>query len=80
MEGCLPDDKATITAPLRTFLMMPPQEQLIYMVGRRTGIFSRLEDLHDAELRSHAEKALSAHRVTLDNVDDFTAEMMKRFI
>lgn len=80
VEGRLPEDKERMTAPLNTFLAMPPEEQLIYMVGRRTGIFSRLEDLHDSELRNHAEKARSAHQVTLDNVDDFTLEMMKRFI
>jgi len=80
VEGRLPEDKERMTAPLRTFLAMPPEEQLIYMVGRRTGIFSKLEDLHDSELRNHAEKARTAHRVTLDNVDDFTLEMMKRFI
>ena len=80
VEGRLPEDKKRMTAPLRTFLAMPPEEQLLYMVGRRTGIFSRLEDLHDSELRNHAEKARTAHQVTLDNVDDFTLEMMKRFI
>ncbi|MDH3809646.1 MAG: radical SAM protein, partial [Desulfuromonadales bacterium] len=80
VEGRLPEDKERMTAPLRAFLAMPPEEQLIYMVGRRTGIFSKLEDLHDSELRNHAEKARIAHRVTLDNVDDFTLEMMKQFI
>ena len=80
VEGRLPEDKERMTAPLRAFLAMPPEEQLIYMVGRRTGIFSKLEDLHDSELRNHAEKARAAHRVTLDNVDDFTLEMMKQFI
>ena len=80
VEGRLPEDKERMTAPLRAFLAMPPEEKLIYMVGRRTGIFSKLEDLHDSELRNHAEKARIAHRVTLDNVDDFTLEMMKQFI
>ena len=80
VEGRLPEDKERMTAPLRAFLAMPPEEQLLYMVGRRTGIFSKLEDLHDSELRNHAEKARTAHRVTLDNVDDFTLEMMKQFI
>jgi hypothetical protein len=80
VEGRLPEDKERMTAPLRTFLAMPPEEQVIYMVGRRTGIFSKLEDLNDSELRNHAEKARTAHRVTLDNVDDFTLEMMKQFI
>jgi hypothetical protein len=80
VEGRLPVDQERMTAPIRTFLVMDPEEQLIYMVGRRTGIFSRLEDLNDPELRNHAEKARAAHQVTLDNVEDFTAEMLKRFI
>ena len=80
VEGRLPEDKERMTAPIRKFLKMQPEEQLLYMVGRRVGIFSKLEDLYDPELSGHAEKARVAHRVNLDNVEDFAAEMMKRFI
>ncbi|MBW2689814.1 MAG: radical SAM protein [Deltaproteobacteria bacterium] len=80
VEGRLPEDKEQMTAPIRKFLEMQPEEQLLYMVGRRAGIFSKLEDLYDLELSGHAEKARVAHRVSLDNVEDFAAEMMKRFI
>jgi hypothetical protein len=80
VEGRLPEDRERMTEPIRTFLAMPPEEQLIYMVGRRTGIFSSLEDLNDPVLLNHAEKARAAHRVTLENVEVFSAEMMKRFI
>ncbi len=80
IEGRLPDDREPMTAPIRKFLAMPAEEQLLYRVGRRTGIFSRLEDLYDPELVGHAEKARTTYRVNLDNVDAFTVEMMKRFI
>jgi hypothetical protein len=80
VEGRLPHDKEEMTAPLRTFLAMAPEDQMIYRVGRRTGIFSTLDDLKNPVLLQHAESARSAHKVTLDNVDNFTAEMMKRFI
>jgi hypothetical protein len=80
VEGHLPEDHVQMTAPIRTFLQLAPETQLLYMVGRRTGIFSRLEDLHDPEMSRHAEKACVAHGVTLDNVEAFAAEMMKRFI
>jgi hypothetical protein len=59
---------------------MPAEEQLLYIVGRRGGVFSRLEDLNDPELVSHAGKIRTAYRVNLDNVQAFTAEMIKRFI
>ncbi len=50
------------------------------MVGRRCGIFSRLDDLHDAELRRHAENSRASWGVTLETIDAFTLEMMQRFI
>ena len=79
-EGRLPEDKERIMAPFRKFLALPPEEQLIYRVGRRTGIFSRLDDLNDTELRGHAEQARKNYGVTLENIEAFTAEMMKQFI
>jgi len=80
VEGHLPHDRERMTEPIRTFMAMAPQQQLLYLVGRRTGIFTRLSDLIDVELRNHAERALVAHRVTLGNVESWTAEMMQRFI
>ena len=80
VEGRLPHDHERMTEPIRTFMAMAPQQQLLYLVGRRTGIFSKFADLDDVELRGHAEKALLAHRVTLDNIESWTAEMMRRFI
>jgi radical SAM superfamily enzyme YgiQ (UPF0313 family) len=80
VEGRLPEGKARMMAPIRKFLTMDPETQLIYRVGRRTGIFSKLEDLQDPLLMKHAEKARQTHRVTLENVDQFTDEMIKLFI
>ncbi|MCB1829762.1 MAG: radical SAM protein [Gammaproteobacteria bacterium] len=80
VEGRLPEEKARMTKPIRSFLAMPEDEQLRFMVGRRTGIFSKLDDLSDPYLSAHAASALAANRVTSENVDDFTAEMMRRFI
>lgn len=80
VEGQLPQDHKKMTAPIRDFLTMEPEMQMLYMVGRRTGIFSCLTDLDDTELRGHTEKAMAAHRVTLENVNAWAAEMMQRFI
>ena len=80
VEGRLPHDRERMTEPIRTFMTLDPSQQLLYLVGRRTGIFTRLSDMDDAQLKRHAEKALIAHRVTSDNVEAWTAEMMQRFI
>jgi len=80
VEGKLPDDQERMTAPIRRFLAMPDEDKLLYMVGRRAGIFSRLEDLYDPELAVHAERVRTTYQVNLGNVEEFTAEMIKRFI
>jgi len=80
VEGKLPADKERMTLPIRNFLEMAAEEQLLFLVGRRCGIFSRLLDLGDAELRRHAEKALLSHAVSWSNYDDWAAEMVQRYI
>lgn len=80
VEGRLPDDRESMLAPLRAFLAMPVEQQLLYQVGRRSGIFSQLADLQDPMLRWHAEKAVAAQRVTPDNVERWIAEMLQRYI
>lgn len=80
VEGRLPEDKEQMTAPIRAFLALEPERQVLYLAGRRCGIFSRLSQLDDAELRGHAQRAMVAHQVTRDNVEDWAAEMMQRFI
>ena len=80
VEGTLPDDKNLITEPIRTFISMKPDDQMLYMFGRRTGIFSRLDDMYDLELLYHAGISCKAQRIDRNNVENFSAEMMKRFI
>jgi hypothetical protein len=67
-------------APIKKFLSMESESQVLYMVGRRAGVFRRLSEMSDPVRLRHAENALNAHKVNADNVDEFTAQMMKRFI
>jgi len=80
VEGQFPQDRDLILEPFYRFLALPEEEQLLYRVGRRAGLFTRLDDLYDSELAEHATKAQMAHHVTYKNIDSFTAEMMTRFI
>ena len=80
VEGSLPHDKERIIAPIKQFIAMEPEAQVLYMVGRRTGIFSKLSDMEDPDRLAHAQLARKSHNVTSDNIDSFTSEMMKRFI
>jgi hypothetical protein len=39
-----------------------------------------LTDLEDPGLRGHAQQAVLAHQVTQENVEEWTAEMIRQYI
>lgn len=80
IEGTFPQDKEKMIAVVRRFLALPAEEQLLFQVGRRMGLFVRLDDLQRTERRSRAEDACRRFGVTVDNVDQVLDELMKRFI
>ncbi len=80
VEGTLPEGKKRMTSVIKRFLSMEIDEQRLYQIGRRTGIFSRLEDLNDPELRKYAERKYVDLKVTPQNIDHIVARFMRRFI
>ncbi len=80
VEGELPDDRELIAAPIKNFLSMDKQKQVLYITGRRAGVFNRLDDMNDPLLLKHAENVMKTYCVTPDNIDEFVEGMMKRFV
>ena len=80
VEGKLPEDKERITGVVREFLEMDPHQRMLYQVGRRLGLFSRLTDLNNSQLVTRSEEACRQHGIDPDNVDQVINELMKRFI
>lgn len=80
VEGRLPQDKARMTEPLETFLGMEPDEQVLYQVGRRLGLFSQLSDMDSPRRRAKVEKTCQQLGVNQNNVDEIIDSLMKRFI
>ena len=80
VDGVLPRDKDVIISPIKKFLAMDPERQMIYRVGRRTGVFSQLADLERPDLLAQAQAARDRYGVTEDNVDKFTETIIKQFI
>ena len=79
VEGTLPQDQGRMLAAVEKFLSLNQDEQMVYQVGRRTGIFEGLEDLQDPGRRRLAEETIWKNRITPENVDDLMAELMRRF-
>ena len=80
VEGTLPADQGRMIAVIETFLGLSREEQMIYQVGRRTGIINRLADLEDPFRRGRAEEIIRKNEITPANVDGVVDELMRRFV
>ena len=80
VEGRLPEDKDAMTQFIRNFLALAPEDQVVYQVGRRLGLFSRLADMGSPDRRARAEQACRQYGIHAGNVDETIDNLMKRFI
>lgn len=80
VDGVLPDDRESMMAVIRDFLAMDPEQQVLYQIGRRTGIFRRLADCRDPRLRRQALAYVEQWMVTPENVDQICDQLMQQFI
>jgi len=80
VEGQFPQDKQTMMTVIQNFLELPAEEQMLYQVGRRLGVFVQLADLEQLEKRQKVISACQYYNVTLETVDEKIDELMKRFI
>ncbi len=79
-EGRLPEDRAPLADILENFLAMEPQEQCTYMVGRRLGYFTGLDDMKQPQKLAPVQQACRQFEVTPGNVDAVIEEIMRRFV
>jgi len=80
VQGRMPAAKPEILAVLDQFLESAPQDQCLFQVGRRLGIFSRMADMNSPRRRAKVEAFCQQHGIGPENVDAMVDEMMKRFI
>jgi hypothetical protein len=65
---------------IQQYWNLPAQQRLLYRLGRRLGIFSRLRDLDDPLRSRHVAKICRENAVNDENIDAFTLELMRRYI
>ncbi|MBW2058491.1 MAG: radical SAM protein [Deltaproteobacteria bacterium] len=81
VEGRLPEDKEKMIALIDRYLSLPARDRLAFKVGRRAGLYRRLDDLRDSERRLRVEEIIGR----LDQRGEGKAEeslraLMNRFI
>ncbi|NDV24042.1 radical SAM protein [Desulfovibrio sp. JC022] len=80
VDGTLPHDKDKMTEPIRKFLSLSPEDQLVFCIGRRTHSLSTVADLSDKVKRFHAEQTCAGMGATVENMDEIIDSIIKRFI
>jgi hypothetical protein len=80
VEGKLPEDKTHLVNLLQSFLDLEPEQQCLFQVGRRLGVFTRLSDLEILAKRTAAETACRQYGITPENVEELIREAMKGFV
>ncbi|MCT4607497.1 MAG: radical SAM protein [Marinisporobacter sp.] len=80
VEGVLPRDKEKMISALKWYLELNAEEQMIFRVGRRTGIMNSRYDLSEPNRRKRVRTIIKENNITVNNVDEIIDETMKRFI
>lgn len=82
IEGRLPDEKARILAVIDRFQALTPVERAIFRMGRRLGMYSRLDDLNDPDQSEAVERIMAGlgqgGEKGLD--ENVVYELMERFV
>ena len=81
IEGKLPQDKERMLATINRFQTLPPPERANFIVGRRTGIYARLDDLYDWSKHQVVERVMHKFSQDKNQIDDETIySLMEGFI
>lgn len=81
VEGQLPGDKPKMRGIIDRYLALPEEEKLNYRLGRRAGLYRKLDDLNNPMLfqrvQDHLKKIQAA---SPRKVEEAIAELMERYI
>lgn len=80
IDGSLPDDKERLMQPLKDLLDLPPDEQMLFVIGKRTRRLYSVGDLKNPAVRKDIESVCSRLGARVDNYDGVIDTLMRRYI
>ncbi len=80
VEGKLPEDKEKMLNVINRYLSLPPEERLIYRLGRRTGHYNGLSDIHHPVKRSRIEKLLQHIQGRGEDVEEIIFNLKQGYL
>jgi hypothetical protein len=70
VEGKLPEDKGKMLAVISRFQALPPEQRANFKLGRRLGIYNRLDDMNDALRHDEVKRAIDRVGQYGDGISD----------
>ena len=81
IEGKLPEDKDKMLATIARFQSLSPEEKQNFKLGRRLGIYERLDELNNLPKHNSVERAIQKLGHNGNQIDEETIySLMERFI
>lgn len=80
INGKLPEDKEKMIRVIDDFFELPPDQQVLYQIGRRMGFFRGPDELTGSPHLERVKQACDFYGVTPENVDTVIDDLMKRFV
>lgn len=80
VEGKLPVDKEKMINALQWYLDLDEEEKIVYRIGRRVGSFFSIHDYDNLNKRKRVLDIIKKNRITKENVDAITEQLINRFI
>ncbi len=83
VEGQLPGDKPKMRGIIDRYLALPEEERLNYRLGRRAGLYRKLEDLNNPMLFQRVQaqiESIQAQAASPQKVEEVIGNLMGRYI
>jgi len=81
LEGKFPEAKQVCLDIIHRYLTLPEKERLNFRLGRRAGLYEKLDDIYDATKFQKVDEVIN--RITAEtssNVDDAIRQLMESFV
>jgi hypothetical protein len=80
VEGKMPEDKGKCLDIIDKYLSLSDEERLNFKVGRRTGLYNKLDDLRDSYKHDKIEQAIGQLHAHGSGVDEAIVKLKNSFI
>lgn len=80
VEGKFPEAKDSCLATISRYLSLPESERLNFKLGRRLGVYERLDDLNDPAKHQHIDEALRRIMQSGDDVEKVIQRLKTRYL